>query len=314
MVHRRVVEPHVIVMRADRHVLASQRGIAPGQDGDDVARGGRRFGEAKRPLHGLPGGAGLQPLERRAEQALRDGRGDVHVRRHHDGVGRLGSVVQRVLWFAEERPQPRRHRVEARDRDAGGGAIAPEQRPPVHLRAGREIRPEADPDHDELPGGLVGREYRAVPQGSGKDDLRTVERLGGTPRIARDVVVPGPERRAVHDDARVRVELTLHEWDVLEESPRVAPRLQSHAPHFRGHVRRRLEVVFRPRGAAHHGIVGVEVQTGHQVGGRNRGLRGCGRMLQRQGRLGPRRLRGGEQRAERCNANGKLHGTASKGV
>ena len=62
----------------------------------------------------------------------------------------------------------------------------------------------------------------------------------------------------------------IEDRNVLEEGAVVAPRNQPDSTQLPLDVRRRFEVVRRAHLAAHHGVVGEEVEPRHQIGRRNR--------------------------------------------
>ena len=94
VIHRLPRDTHVIVVRAEHHVLVAQHGIAAAHHADHVARRSHRL-----PATALPKVHGLEPaavLTRRCESRAREFRGDV--RRDHGVAHRAGEAsAKRVV-------------------------------------------------------------------------------------------------------------------------------------------------------------------------------------------------------------------------
>ena len=76
--HRVVIERHVaradvIAVRTDRDVLAAQRRIGAGENGNDVAGGTRFLDELDGAVDDWPSGAGSERIEGAAEERARSG-------------------------------------------------------------------------------------------------------------------------------------------------------------------------------------------------------------------------------------------------
>ena len=261
-----MVEPDVIVVRADGHVFAAQLGVAARQNRNDVARGRGRLGERHGAAHGLPERPGLHTVRGRAEQGSGTGVADVDVRGQFGRIGRQRrGVLQNRLRLPEEIERRGRKRFERDDRDAGRAAEARQDLRAIHLLRRRDVRVGVRTEDDEFSGSLLRVDHRRVGPHTAVDDLRTVEAPRRHARIARDELFPWPEGRAFHRKGRARIELTLDERYVLEIAARVTGGLKSHPLDFRCDIRRGLEVVLAAGEAAHHGIVGIEIQAGHEI-------------------------------------------------
>src|ERR1043166_6317156 len=175
----------------------------------------------------------------------------------------------------------------------------------------RSAVPSIEIDDEELARRLVGRDHRAVAEHAGVHDRRAVERASRAAGVTRHEIIPDPKRGAVDRNRRRGIELPFDERHVLEVAARIAGRLQPQPLEFGGDVRGRLEIVFAAGEATHHRIVGVQIQPGHEIGGRDRGLGARGRVLERQ-----RSLRACLSGDSNAHPDGEkttyLHGTVSE--
>ena len=280
VVERRVVESDMVVVGPDRDILTAQLRIAAPQDRHHVARGSRRFDEGESAPDRLAGHAHGRAIRGTAEDLPGRRCRQVEIRwllwwrraaRHHD------------LRILEKAAQLGGHRIEAHHRHGRGVPVS-------RARAGSRNEPPGlariwmsrHRDHHKLPRGLVWSEHRGITPRAREDGLGVVDRMGRSALVARQIVFPQPQRNAVDREVRGAGEPALHQRHILEVAARIAGGNQADALHFGPDVGGGLEIVLGAGRPAHHRIIGVEVKARHQISGRDRGLRGQRRMLERE--------------------------------
>ncbi len=273
MVERPGGEADVVVVGTDGDVLGAERRIGAGQDADHVARGigRRRVDEPQRPGHGATRRAHLEASQRRdAEQARRGGR------RHEQRHGRHAAHV--VGDRADIRRPEAPHRcgwndVQHHRGDPGGVPIAGE-------RSQREEAPVAPAapagrhgEHDELAGGRgrVDERSTELPTVHG---AHAVERRGRSAPGKRAPRAAGREgkhvgaqlqRGAIDREGSRAIDARNDHRHRLEVCSVVTTGTQAHALHLPGDVVRHLHVAQCPRLAPQHGVVGDDVEPGHEI-------------------------------------------------
>src|ERR1700749_352796 len=110
-----MIEADVIVVRADRDVLAFELWVAAGKNGDDVASRRRRLRPLDLAVNRLARGAPLETRRRRAAQCPRHRVVDVEESR--DGEFRLATILKLLLRLENHFAVFVIDVVEARDAD-----------------------------------------------------------------------------------------------------------------------------------------------------------------------------------------------------
>ena len=159
VLERHVGDPDVVVVRADGHHLAAERGVAAGEDGHHVPgrEGRRRLGEGHFPADQLPDVTGLRLGDGSpsSDFATRD------VTYKNAGARASNRRQASAAGRGAGRPDRRADRVERGDRDAGGGLEQRRGRRAIHRPGRRAVRARAAPDHHQLARRLFRRDQRS---------------------------------------------------------------------------------------------------------------------------------------------------------
>ena len=270
VIHGTPVEPDVVVMRADGHVLARERGVRPGEDGDHVPAGHQVLDESHIGNDGASRLAFLRLGDGRAENGVR------HAIREADR-DRLGVGAEQAFrrGMHEGTHEVVRELLPDPGGDCGGalecGLVSLESRGLDELA-------------DVAPGwqGSRREEHQLPAQCLGRQDIGRIERparvdhLQGPegPRRAggpRDEIGTHGERRSVDRERRSRVERPVADRELLEVRPVVSRGEQAKPAHLALDVRRPLVVVDGADPTTHHRVIGKDVESRHEVAGRDVG-------------------------------------------
>ena len=317
IVRHRAAGTDVVIVRANRHELAAKLRVRPAQDAHDVP-GGKLDGGLVEHQTARESGSCSTCAERqrvRAEHRLRDGRGDVEIRRN--SVARLGPGALRwlLVGFDGRRGQP----VGADYRDSRGAGKSRED--------GRSARKPGDAarhalfrsrvENDDLAGSRTTRQQvRAVTPHSRVYHGHSLDRSGIAPLVARHEVRPGDELAVAHADRRRCSKGAVHDGNGLEIRPVVARRLEAEALGFTRDVVGALHIADLAEEASSHRVVGELEQTRAKVVDGDRRRRGGWLEGARSFEHAPVRAlcachaRGAKRRGDRrkrCGADGTGH-------
>src|SRR5205085_11002323 len=125
-----------------------------------------------------------------------------------------------------------------------------------------------------------GGHRRVVTPDATVDNRRGIEVAGGRTIVARQEVDPRLECAGPDSERLPRGERTLENGQVLEVAAAVSRWNESEPTHLALDVRGSAPMAFSADAPALHGIVGEDVESRHQIRGRNRGRRGLWRVVE----------------------------------